>query len=224
MIIQAYKCTETGKLFEDKEKYKKHLRALATQRAQQRRLAKAEAEREAFIANIGATVKSIDELKKFIHDNWEWFFANGLKHRPWACDKKPVNKHKLVNLNIDVRWSDTVSNTHHCPRGGVRNWDQRGNREKGPNLPESYPGWHGCITFEIDAGMSSHKKNPYKFDGYGGDYFSNTPIQTGGGVGGDRKYSYELYLFAADFPAMSEARERAMVWNTLTDKQELEFA
>ena len=221
--VLVWKSDTDGKLFEDKAKYQKHLRALATQRAQGRRIAKAEAEREAFITRMGATVKSIDELEKFIHDNWEWFFANGMKHALWRCDKKPRNQHKLVSIKFDVRWSDSVSNSHRCPRGGVTNWDQSANRKKGLNLPEGYPGWTGNVKFTVDAGMSAHKHKPYKYDGYGADYFNGTIVGTGSGGGGGQSYSYHVELFASDFPAMLEAREKAIVWNTLTDKKELEF-
>ena len=223
--VLVWKSDTDGKLFEDKAKYQKHLRVLAGQRAQGRRIAKAEAEREAFITRMGATVKSIDELEKFIADNWEWFFANGMKNALWKCDKKPKNKHKLVSLKFDVRWSDAVSNSHSCPRDGVTNWGGDTKLPNGSPAPRGYPGWTGNVKFVIDAGMSAHKKNPYRYDGYGSDYFEHTPINTGsGGSGNGQNYSYGIELFASDFPAMLEAREKAIVWNTLTDKNELEFA
>lgn len=222
--VLVWKSDQDGKLFEDKTKYTKHLRMLARIRAQSRKIAKMEDEREAFIKHIGATVTSIKDLEDFIAENWEWFFANGMKHALWSSDKKPTNKHKLVSISFDMRWSESVSNSHCCPRDGVQNWDRRVNREKGLNLPEGYPGWTGQIRFTIDAGMSAHKKNPYPHSGYGSDYFKNTIINTGGGGGGGTKFSYDMSLFASDFPAMTLARERAQTWNVLADSDELEFA
>lgn len=224
--VLVWKSDADCKLFEDKTKYQKHLRVLATQRAHQRKIQKMEADRAAFIERMGNTVTSIKHLEEFIAENWEWFFTNGMKHTLWASDKKPTIKHKLNKIQIDVRWSESVSNTHSCPRDGVQNWSQRANREKGLNLPEGYPGWTGSINFVIDAGMSSHKKNPYPLSGYGSDYFKDTGINTGGGGGSGRSYSYELRLYAADFPAMALAREQARVWSVLSDAEvaQQEFA
>jgi hypothetical protein len=81
--------------------------------------------------------------------------------------------------------------------------------------------------------MSKHKKDPYMHDGWGSSYFDNTIINTGSGGGGGGKdfksYSYEVKLWAADFPAMYEAhrkdewiqnenRERMYVWRQLGGK------
>lgn len=218
--VLVWKSDADGKLFEDKAKYTKHLRVLANQRAQARRIAKMEQEREAFLDRMGATVSSFDELEQFIQDNWDWFYANGMDAL-WRCDKKPKMKHKLVSISFDnMRWSDSVSNTHSCPRNGVQNWAQ--SRPENAHLPKGYPGWRGTIRFTVDAGMSSHKKNPYKLDSWGSSYFKRTPVCTGGGSGGDNA-QYEVRLYAADFPAMAQARERAQTWNALADSA-LEFA
>jgi hypothetical protein len=216
--VLVWKSDADGKLFEDKTKYTKHLRGLARQRNQARKIAQMEADRESFIKRMGATVKSIKELEQFIHDNWEWFFANGMKHALWMSDPKPKNKHTLVSIKFDnMRWSDSVSNTHSCPRGGVQNWNQSHNRHKGLNLPEGYPGWQGTIYFTVDAGTTTHKV-PRECDGYGSDYFKDTGINTGSGSGGS-KCQYDMKLFAADFPAMALAREQAQVWAILEDKR-----
>ena len=223
--VLVWKSDTDGKLFEDKSKYTNHLRVLANQRAHSRKIVKMENDREAFILRMGATVTSIKHLEEFIAENWEWFFTNGMKHSLWKSDKKPKNKHKLVSISFDMVWNDHVSNTHACPRDGVQNWDQRRNREAGKNLPEGYPGWQGQIRYTVDAGMSAHKKNPYTHSNYGSDYFKNTPINTGGGGGGGVRNSYEMKLFAADFPAMAEMRSKMQMWAVLEDKAPaLEFA
>jgi hypothetical protein len=105
----------------------------------------------------------------------------------------------------------------------VQNWAQSANRAKGLNLPEGYPGWVGRIVFKVNAGVTDHKV-PRPRDGFSSDYFGRTPINTGTGSGGD-VCSYEVRLYAADFPAMALARERAQVWNTLNEgNPRVEFA
>jgi hypothetical protein len=219
--VLAWKSDSDGKLFEDKTKYTKHLRKLAAIRGNERKMAKAAAAREQFLIDMGNTVTSIEHLEQFIADNWKWFVANGAAQNTWRKEGK--FNHKLVSIDINVQWSDSVSNTHRCPRGGVTNWSQSANRAKGLNLPEGYPGWRGDIQFHVDAGCSDHK-TPRPYSGFGSDYFDQTIVQTGsGGSGNGQKYSYGLDLFAADFPGMMNARERVKVWNTISD-QNVEFA
>jgi hypothetical protein len=219
--IFVWKSDADGKLFEDKTKYTKHLRGLARQRNQSRKIAQMEADREAFIKRMGATVTSIKELEEFITDNWDWFFANGMKHALWMSDPKPKIKHTLVSIRFaDMRWSDSVSNTHSCPRGGVQNWSQ--SRPENAHLPKGYPGWAGHIYFTVDAGHTDHKV-PRECDGYGSDYFKDTGINTGGGSGGS-KCQYDMKLFASDFPAMADMRNKMQMWSVLNNgKVEKEF-
>jgi hypothetical protein len=216
--VLVWKSDADGKIFEDKTEYTKHLRWLARQRNQARKITQMEADRESFIKRMGATVTSIKELEEFIADNWQWFFANGMKHKLWMSDPKPKNKHTLVSVRFEnMRWSDSVSNTHSCPRDGVQNWDQRRNREAGKNIPEGYPGWAGHIYFTVNAGTTAHKV-PRECDGYGSDYFKDTGINTGTGSGGST-CQYDMKLFASDFPAMAEMRSKMQMWAILDDKR-----
>lgn len=214
--ILAWKCDHDGKIFESKEKYTKHLRKLAGQRAQQRKIDQMNKDRDSFLKRMGDTVTSIKELEEFITENWDWFFANGMKHNLWMGGAKPTTKHTLVKIKFEnMRWSDSVSNTHSYPRnGGVQNWAQH--NPDNAHLPKGYPGWVGDICFTVHAGFSDHKV-PRPYSGYGADYFKNTIINTGGGIGGT-DCDYDMKLFAADFPAMAEERSKAQVWSILSDQ------
>lgn len=46
---------------------------------------------------------------------------------------------KLVGLQLDMRFIESVSNTHHAPIGKPRNWHSN------PELPKGYPGYYGRI-------------------------------------------------------------------------------
>lgn len=213
--VLVWKSDADGKLFEDKAKYTKHLRGLANQRAHTRKIAKMDADREAFIVRMGATVTSIAELEEFITDNWEWFFANGMKHALWTGDPKPKNKHTLVKIRFEnMRWSDSLSNTHSCPRNGVQNWAQ--NDPKNAHLPKGYPGWQGHIYFTVNAGHTDHKV-PRPCSSYSSYYFRDTSIYTGSGSGGENS-QYDIKLWATDFPAMTDMRSKMKMWSVLDDK------
>lgn len=212
-IIQAYKSDADGKIFEDKKKYQAHLRKLASARRAEKKVEQMEAEREQFLAKMGQ-VKSLDELNQFIKDNWRWFWANGAQNDfyRWDSNKgRAADFHEYYSVTIsDLYWKEDLSNSHSCPRKGVQNFDTRADYNKG--RPTGYPGWGGRINIKVKPPMSKHKKDPYMHDGWGSSYFENTTINTGSGGGGGGKdfkgYNYEVKLFAADFPAMYEAKRK----------------
>lgn len=233
-IITCYKSDADGKLFEDKKKYQAHLRKLASARLAEKKLTQMEAERDAFLDQMGQ-VKSVDELNQFIKDNWRWFWANGAQHDfyKWSSNKgKAAEFHEYHEVTIcDVYWKEDLSNSHSCPRGGVENFDTRADYNKGK--PTGYPGWSGRINIKVKPPMSKHKKDPYMHDGWGSSYFERTTINTGSGGGGGGKdfksYSYDVKLFAADFPVMYEAvrkdqwihrenQERMHIWRSVGGK------
>jgi len=220
--VLVWKSDEDGKLFELKSKYTAHLRKLAAERLCQKKIDAVTTSREQFLIDMGNTVTSITSLEQFIKDNWAWFAANGASSNMWR--RIPAsNRHKLGRVSITAKWADHVSNSHSCPRGGVTNWSSF---NAAPGTPTGYPGWVGTITFTIDAGVSGHKV-PRKLSGFGSDYFENTTLHTGSGGGdggGNNQYSYELKLFAADFPKMAAEHEKERVWSIISSGSDKEYA
>lgn len=226
--VLVWKSDADGKLFEDKAKYTKHLRKLATERTKTRKIQQMNAERELFVQSMGM-VSSIRELEDFIAVNWQWFFLNGL-NRQWTSSRR---SHKHVHTHVEVkfnrmRWNDSVSNTHDCPRnGGVTNW---GGRDEG--APRGYPGWQGDIHIRVRTPLKTYNRKQYYEDGFGSDYFDDTIVMTGGGGGGGNtdgvtNYRYDVKLFAADFPGLVTAREKVRVMKHLGQEAKdipMEFA
>jgi hypothetical protein len=60
--------------------------------------------------------------------------------------------------------------------------------------------------------MHKYKGRTYMRDGWGSSYFNNTGISTGSGGGGSgedcKSYSYDVKIWAADFPVMWEEQSR----------------
>lgn len=232
--VLVWKSDSDGKLFENKEKYQKHLRKLAAARRAEKIVLQMEAERELFLDKMGQ-VKSVDELNQFVKDNWRWFWANGAQHDfyRWGSNKNesaPFHEYHEVVIH-GLRFVEKLSNSHNCPRKGVDNFDTRADYNKGK--PTSYPGWLGHINIKVKPPMSKHKKDPYMHDGWGSSYFNRTIINTGSGGGGGgtvfKSYSYDVKLWAADFPVMyeelrkkqwveKENQERDHVWRTMGGK------
>ena len=211
--VLVWKSDADGKLFEDKSKYQKHLRKLAARRAAERKIAAYETDLELFFNTMGQ-VASFDELQQFIKDNWARFRTNSHKNGSWRKRSFSKNDDQLISLELTgFFFKQDLSNSHTSPRGGVQNFDRRSEHNKGK--PTGYPGWSGRISYSVTNST-----------GFGSDYFSNTPICTGSGGGGDQRLSYELKLWAADFPVMwekhcrdewvmRENQERQLVWRSV---------
>jgi len=227
--ILVWKSVTDGKLFEDKSKYIGHLRKIAAIRRQDKCLAKLEAEREVFVDQMGL-VSSIADLNRFIKVNWKWFYTNGLLSEGWRLGKGQTPEfHEYVDVYLSgMRWSEAVSNSHSAPRKGVTNFDTRADCNK--DKPTGYPGWIGRIDIKVRPPMKKYQGKEYIADGWGSSYFNRTTINTGGGGGGGGKnhksYSYDVRIFAADFPVMHEIirrkqwiqrenEERQRAWGTL---------
>jgi hypothetical protein len=213
--VLVWKSDTDGKLFEDKLKYTKHLRKLATERQYDRKIAAQQAARAAFIKRMGDTVTSITELEQFIVANWEWFALNGIAtydHNHQRNGTKSPKQHTIVDIAFAVKWNKSVSNTHCCPIGGVTNWDQF---RAPPDKPKGYPGWSG--TMEATFGVVNKQGKETNHMSCGGGYFRDTTINTGSG-GGCHKVSYGVSLFESDFPAMTEARNAEIIVAKLLGK------
>lgn len=223
-IVTVYKSDLDGKLFEDKKKYQLHLRKLAAGRIAKKKVEKMEAERETFLDKMGQ-VPDIAGLEQFIKDNWKWFWANGARRNTWHLGKKTPQFHEYVEVSFsNVYWKEDMSNSHSCPRKGVENFDRSADYNKGK--PTGYPGWRARITIKVRPPMSKHKKNPYMHSGWGSDYFSSTIVNTGTGGGGGnstdhKKYSYDVSLWAADFPVMYESIRKEQWLHHENDKRQL---
>lgn len=214
-IIQAYKSDADGKVFEHKADYTKHLRKLADKRREVKRAKDFERSRESFFDRMGQ-VASFKELEQFIIDNWAFFRQNGQGEGFQKSYSAKDDVLVSLTLSDTFSYNPKLSNSHSCPRGGVQNFSPSAEYNKGK--PTSYPGWHGRITYAVT-----------RSSGFGSSYFNNTPICTGTGGGGDQHLSYDLKIWAADFPLlwekhakdqwiMNENRERMYVWRQLGGK------
>ena len=172
--IICWKSDEDGKIFEDKKKYQNHLRKLARVRRERRRLEVEEGLKDQIWNELYQREQSIEQWAQMVIDNQDLFWAEaaaGDKH-DWSIVGKTYKKvvcsvpRLLEFTRFDMRWSDSVSNTHSCPHNGVTNFSQGYNRQQGKNLPEGYPGWTGRADWIVAW--------PKEWDGYylGSDLFA----------------------------------------------------
>ena len=243
-IITAYKSDADGKIFEDKAKYTAHIRRLARHRLEQKKLQIAESVKDAAWAELYEREQSIDDWMQMVVDNQHLFWAEAAAGDPYDWDGvgKKVGRGKnagnlpmprVLKITHQLRWNDSVSNSHDCPVGGVTNWSPSWNTDK--TVPTGYPGWQGRIEWLVEW--------PEEFDYVylGSDLFSRgsfgtgrqrAHIGTGGGAGGHfnkefntycQRPRYDFRIFADDWPGMARYYQKRKMWGILSSTS-VEFA
>jgi hypothetical protein len=212
-VITAYKCDATGKLFEDKAKYVKHIRKVAAERRITRKIdAVHKTEKQWWMDNFWNRVKSLEQLKAAILHHRDVFAANGIKNYRGSPKLLPTPIIEFTTLKL--HYKDSVSNSHNCPHDGVTNW---AGETKG--APRGYAGWTGRFDYDVQ----SHKNQLHSYPG-SSEMWENTRIHTGTGGGGGHKdqeknfkqsFGYVLYLFFSDWPAMAAEYEKAKTYTIL---------
>lgn len=240
--IICWKSDEDGKIFEDKSKYQAHLRKLARHRLAQKKLKIAEAAKDAAWAELYEREQSIDDWMQMVIDNQHLFWAEAAEGNryDWERVGKKLGRGKnagnlpmprVLKIKHDLRWSDSVSNSHSCPVGGVMNWGGREKMKDGSPAPRGYPGWTGRIEWLVEW--------PKEFDYVylGSELFSKGTFHsgrqrahtgTGGGGGGHfnkefntwcQRPAYDFRIYASDWPGMARYYEKRRMWKTLSDKE-----
>lgn len=222
--VLVWKCPHTGRLFEDEKKYRTHLSGIARQYREQRKIQIAENAAQAWWTEVQNREMDIKDLPEFIIENQSRFWAEAAKANPGDWDQIGKKRNGIVMpvpelvefTKFDLGWSNSVSNTHCCPKDGVTNWGGQTKLEDGTPAPRGYPGWCGRIEWII--------KWPKQWDGCypGSDLFKGRRAcihtGTGGGGGyknGNQSFGYHVEIFAADWPGLARYWEKHLAWKIL---------
>ena len=203
---KAYICPWTDKLFPTKRGYVSHLINLRATRMHSRaRVIIKQNKMDDFLGQ-----PTINGLVNWVKINPDFFFNRS--QGPWyqnESTKKRLNSIRdefwIKITNIDLTYSDSVSNSHSSPFSGVSNWGGRVIMDDGTPAPTGYPGFAGRIEFSMSHDI-----------GRGSDAFSGTGLNTGSGGGGRGindtcNYSFELSMYLDDFPNIKAAIDQEKV-------------
>lgn len=195
-VGRAYLCPWTDELYSTKSAYVKHLKTLRATRMHRR----ARKNRWQQLGEDLWNQNSFEKIVRWVELHPEWFLDNA-QRRGFSSDAKLYDSIRdafTVKITyLDIRWSDSVSNSHDCPHNGVTNWAGRDQ-----NAPRGYPGWGGRIEYQIS----------HELPGFGSDIMEGTRIHTGTGGGtSNNRYGFDVRFFADDWPGLEKLR----AWNIL---------
>lgn len=191
-VSNAFRCPWTGKIFGTKQAYVKHLRVLREDRIH--RAIRARIQNKIFEEFINQD--TFEKVIEWIENHPEFFFDRVVQRgRDGWRDRREHFRDKFwIKITyLDVHWSESVSNSHSCPRGGVKCWSSH---EAKDGRPSGYPGWQGRIEFQLSHDL-----------GFGSDVFRGVGIHTGTGGGiSENRYGYDVKFFASDWPGLEKHR------------------
>lgn len=183
--IKVWECPKTAKLFRSKSAYVRHLKKTAREN-----ITRINQEKEKVA--LSAQISSLYECKTY-NEIEEWLFVNQdlicrfFSHPNYDSEKFG----KVVRISLtEMRWEDRIPMTHSSPICMKDNFHQK--PEYGPTHS---PGWRGRIEFIYE---NNDRDFPFH------DRWRSVNICTGSGGASGNKSSYEVTLWAADFPQLKE--------------------
>ncbi len=200
-VIKAFRCPWTGRIVGTKKTYLKHLKELRESRMH----ARIRAARMQRAFDDLANQPSWPAVIEWFERNSHWFLARAMQTRGlMGHDRLPEPEDFWIRITyLNIQHSDSVSNSHNCPRGGVTNWSRRD-----PSKPTGYPGWSGRIEYQMS----------HNLPGFGSDLMRGTGINTGSGGGiSNNRYGYSVELFDSDWPQITEMMIEERVLKVLQD-------
>jgi hypothetical protein len=204
MKVSVNKCPCTGKLFEDDKKYANHLQMLRRERAKDKAEQRVKNGFAEWLAEEKNKLVDPDMIAPWILENQQKLMiaCNVLKMGMWDSERFYPKTDEFTKFEIKVKWNNNVSNSHSCPKGGVTNWWPRDNSK-----PTGYLGWQGQVWGTLVRNKKHMSSYPYS------NIFELLDLHTGSGGGGNAQWSYELKIFADDWPVMASSETFARLVN-----------
>ena len=215
----GYQCSKTQQLFATRSAFIKHLKArrrsIHTKIQAKRRTDTRNARYKEF-----QSCQNFNEIIHWIETNSD-YFIDQLKYLYHIPDEL-VGLHQIEILEMSMRYSGCVSNSHSCPESGTRNWGGSETFKDGSPKPNGYPGFQGRIKYRCylkelpeNIKLPKYYESPY-FRVFRG---SKNIINTGfGGGDGNNNASFDIKVFLDDVPGFKATIAEELLIST-TDAQ-----
>lgn len=205
MKIQAYKCRFTGKVFElsQKDKYITHLKELRKEMNKKRKYASIKKIHYDWLAAEKEKIVHIDMIVPWILKNQKHLMEafNALRIDP--SSKFYTKTDEFTSITLSAKYSTHVSNGWSRPHNGVKNWCGQHK-----DLPTGYPGFVGRMSGILKRDRKHGGQYPY------GNLMRMIGINAECGGGGNESWVYDIKLFLADWPGLSQS----VLFDTLNGK------
>lgn len=111
-----------------------------------------------------------------------------------------LNKVRIEDFKLDVRFGEKCSNSHCAPRNGNTNW---GGYKTDQGVPRNYPGFYGNISYKL---INNPERHPVldRLCMRHNDALAFIGIHTGSGGGGGERWQYGVTLFLDDFEGLKK--------------------
>lgn len=200
MIVSAYKCPYTGKLFSlaNEVEYKEHVKHHAAILREEIKFAKIKAGFADWLSAEKLNILTVEDIAPWFIKNQRKIMdgMNSIKFCYYSKSDRirfqPGDNFTKLEIKVG-QYSESISNIHVCPRGGVTNWWSRDN-----NGPTGYPGWNGSISASLSRQPKYNSSYPAT------DIFNFVDLHTGSGGGGNENTGYKLSIFLDDWPGIQE--------------------
>ncbi len=195
--IVAWQSSYTGEVFTSEEKYKTHNRKQAAFKRDQAKKKKIKDDFLMWLNNEQINnLSDISLLPAWIITN-QRKLMDGFNAIPgygtWTSDKF-FDTDEIIEIKLDIRWKECVSNSHASPRHGVSNWCARDKTK-----PVGYPGWYGRIEGTLKREPKHNSDYPMS------GLLKMIDVITGTGGGGNKGWGYEVSIFAQDWAGPCES-------------------
>jgi hypothetical protein len=199
MQIIAWKCTDTGKLYDSYSSYKEHrLNYIDSRRRENRRNARIAAI-DALLANSRKTLSSFDSVGRWMAANVQIIYERSILNQ---CTVTPdghipdINSVAIESVIMEpFQYNGNIRITHYAPIGQKPIFF---NRDK--SIRSSYPGLESTsVTIKFDQKSNIRIGMPSLFS-----IFEGTGINLNGGSGWLDEYRTSISLFFEDWPGLYE--------------------
>lgn len=211
-LIKIWKCDHHKNCyFEKKIDYVDHLKEMAVARMRSKRYCNAINDLQRIIDGVNFQ-ENVQDILDYVIENDQAFVLYSIQHNSPDVFKSIVNAFdnkwrvilpRILSIKVNCTYYDNISNTHSCPRNGIRNWS----RDK--DKPTGYPGWQGRISayfndcrIIIDAPASKKGQRHYEYTVYiGSSIIENAMGFSTGTGGGGTHSSFDIKIFKDDWPS-----------------------